>query len=300
MELASIKRDLYAARAARIWPGRDEKILTGWNALMLRALTDVARAMDHADARAMAQANAEFLFRELVRDDRVHRVHKDGVTRITGMLEDHAAAGLAAIGMYEMSFDPVWMRRAVALAHSAVQWFWDDAASAFFDTPSDHEPLITRPREITDNAVPSGTSLAVELLLRVAELTADADLRRRAVFVLETLAEPMRMHPIAFGHLLGAAELAAFGAIEVAVAGDPAAGDFQDLVREVNHQYLPTLVLAGGAATAGEPALLDGREARDGRATAYVCRSYACDEPVSEPEALRAQLERAAGGGAAA
>ncbi|HUF29558.1 MAG TPA: thioredoxin domain-containing protein, partial [Gemmatimonadaceae bacterium] len=294
-QLVRIRETLYAARAKRIWPARDEKILAGWNALMLRALAEVARTLEHPQARELALANAEFLFRELVRDDRVFRVHKDGVTRINGMLEDHAATGLAALGMYELTFDPEWMRRAVALAHAAVEWFWDDEANAFFDTASDHEALITRPREITDNAVPSGTSLAVELLLRVAELTADAELRRRAVFVCETLADPMPRHPTAFGHLLGAAELAAFGAVEVAIAGNPESPDFQALARETARRYLPALVLAGGAADAEVPALLEGRVARDGHATAYVCRSHSCDAPVTNPEELGEQLERAAG-----
>ena len=294
-ELTAIREALYEARAKRVWPGRDEKILAGWNALMLRAMTDVARVMEHEQARALALANAEFLFAEMVHGDRVFRVHKDGITRINGMLEDHAAMGLAALGMYELTFDPMWMRRATALAQSAVEWFWDDDANAFFDTSRDHETLITRPSEITDNAVPSGNSLAVELLLRVAELTADIDLRRRATFVLETLAEPMARHASAFGHLLGAAELAAFGAVEVAIAGDPSSGDFQALVRETARHYLPALVLAGGRDGDEAPALLSGRAPRDGRATAYVCRSYACDEPVSEVEALAEQLEKAAG-----
>jgi hypothetical protein len=292
-EIAAIREALYEARARRIWPGRDEKILAGWNALMLRALAEVARTMGDQDARDLAMANAEFLFTQLVRGDRVFRVHKDGKTRINGMLEDHAALGLAALAMYELTFDGTWMHRAAALAQSAVEWFWDDEANAFFDTARDHEPLITRPREISDNAVPSGNSLAVELLLRVAELTADADLRRRATFVLETLAEPMHRHALAFGHLLGAAELAAFGAIEVAIAGDPGAADFQALAGETARHYLPTLVLAGGRDDEGAPALLSGRGPREGRATAYVCRSYACDEPVSDPERLAAQLENA-------
>jgi hypothetical protein len=294
-QLVQIRETLYAARAKRIWPARDEKILAGWNALMLRALAEVARTLDQPQARELAVANADFMFRELVRGDRVFRVHKDGVNRINGMLEDHAAAGLAALGMYELTFDGAWMRRAADLAHSAVAWFWDDTANAFFDTASDHETLITRPREITDNAVPSGTSLAVELLLRVAELTADIELRRRAVFVCEALADPMKRHPTAFGHLLGAAELAAFGAVELAIAGDPASPDFQALAREAASRYLPALVLAGGSAANDSPALLAGRTARDGRATAYVCRSHSCDAPVTDPGKLGEQLENAAG-----
>ena len=176
-----------------------------------------------------------------------------------------------------------------------MEWFWDDAARAFYDTARDHERLITRPREVTDNATPSGTALAVELLLRVGDLDDDGALRERAAWVLETLAEPMARHALAFGQLLGAADLAAHGATEVALVGDAAAPDFQALAREVSAHYLPGLVLAGGAPTADEDvALLRDRPAREGRATAYVCRHYACDEPATDPAPLGEQLERAA------
>ena len=92
------------------------------------------------------------------------RSYKDGRARIAGYLEDHAALGLAALSVYELTFDERWLDRARAMSDAAVAWFWDDATGAFYDTASDHETLITRPRDVTDNATPSGTSLAVELL----------------------------------------------------------------------------------------------------------------------------------------
>ena len=156
--------------------------------------------------RALARwPMANSSFREMVRDHRVYRSHKDGVTRITGYLEDYAAIALGALALYELTFDRVWLNRARDLAHAIVRWFWDEQAGAFFDTPTDHEPLITRPRGVTDNATPAGASLAVELSLRMAELFGDAHHRQRAERVLASLAEPMAQHPLAFGHLLGAA-----------------------------------------------------------------------------------------------
>jgi uncharacterized protein YyaL (SSP411 family) len=294
--LARARERLHAARASRVRPGRDEKILAGWNGLMLRTMAEAARVLGRADYRDLAVETGGFLFRELVRDSRVFRSHRDGLTRITGFLEDHAAVALAALALHELTFEREWLDRAARLTRSMVEWFWDDEARAFFDTARDHETLVARPREITDNAVPAGTSLAAELLLRVGEVLHDADMHRRAVWVLETLAPAMEQYALAFGHALGAADLAIHGAVEVALVGDPGEPDFRTLAAEVGRHYLPSLTLAGGRPEEAEGvALLADRPARDGRATAYVCRNYACDAPTTDPAELGAQLERASG-----
>jgi uncharacterized protein YyaL (SSP411 family) len=285
---------LYEARAKRVWPGRDDKILASWNALMVRALAETARAFGRDDYRAMALRTADFLFRALVRDGRVMRSYKDGESRIPGYLEDHASLGLAALSLYELTFDGEWLARARSLGESMVQWFWDDTAGAFYDTASDHEELITRPRDPTDNATPSGTSLAAELLARLAELTQDEDMRSRASYVVETLAAPMGEYPTAFGHLLGVAELLVRGGVEVALVGDPTSTAFAALERAVADRFVPRLVLAGGLPDRGaEVALLADRPLVEGRATAYVCRNYACERPAVEPGRLAEQLAEA-------
>jgi uncharacterized protein len=302
------KAVLYAERAKRIWPSRDEKVIAAWNGLMLRAVAEAARAFGAEKHRSLAIRNGEFLFREMVRDGgasagpRVMRSWKDGEAKIRGFLEDHAAVGLGALALYELTFDRIWLDRARALAASAVRWFWDDETSAFYDTPHDHEPLITRPRDVTDNATPSGTSLATELLLRLAEVLQDTDMQRRATYVLETLAEPMAQHPLAFGHMLSAADMAVRGAVELALVGDPARADFRALADVAAEEYVPALVIAGGPpGEADDVALLAGRPAADGRATAYLCRQYTCNAPVTEPSALGDQLRelRAPAAGAA-
>ncbi len=286
---------LYDARAKRVWPGRDEKVLASWNGLMLRAVADGARAFGRDDWRAIALRSGEFLAREMVREHKVVRSWKDGRAHIAGFLEDHAAVALAFLSLYELTLDPAWLDRARALGDSMIASFWDESANIFFDTAHDHERLITRPREVTDNATPAGTSLAVELLLRLAELFRDADMQRRATWVLETLAAPLAQHGAAFGYLLGAADLAIHGATEVAIVGDPAGEDFRALTAEVARQYLPALVLAGGPPGNGAGvALLEDRVAREGRATGYVCRQYVCAEPTSDPSRLRSLLDEAA------
>jgi uncharacterized protein YyaL (SSP411 family) len=246
----------------------------------------------------LAIRNAEFLAREMVRNGRVMRSHKEGVTRISGFLEDHAAVALGFVAVYELTFDEQWVTKAREIADAMIEWFWDDKVGAFFDTARDAEQLITRPRDVTDNATPSGTSLAIELLLHLAELQQDSEYRRRANFAIETLAEPMTRFPTAFGHLLGCADMEIHGAIEVALIGEKTHPGFKALERAVAERYVPSLVLAGGAP--GFPSgikLLEDRPLADKMPTAYVCRGYTCDRPVTDPGALSGQLESAAKAG---
>ena len=288
---------LLARRERRERPGRDEKVLAGWNGLMLRGVAEAARAFERDDYRMLAVRNGEFLLREMVRDGRVMRSHMAGVTRIAGFLEDHAAVALGLLDLYGLTFEPRWLEAAQSIADAVDEWFWDDSTGTYFDTASDHEALLTRPRDVTDNAVPSGTSLAVDLLLRLAELVGDGARRERAHRVLDALSEPVARYAPAFGHLLGAADMAVHGAVEVALAGDPAAEDFRALAGAVGAEYVPSLVIAGGSSRADGGvgiAMLVDKVARGDRATAYVCRQYLCDEPTNDPTELPAQLQRAA------
>ena len=284
---------LHAARAKREWPARDEKILASWNGLMLRALAESARAFNSDRHRALALANGEFLFREMVSDGRVLRSHRDGTTRIAGYLEDQAAVGLGALALYDLTFDRRWLDRARALGDAMVAWFWDETAGVFFDTASDQEALIVRPRDVTDNATPSGTSLAVELSLRLAELFGDEAHRRRAERVLGGLADAMGRIPLAFGHLLMAADLAVRGATELAIVGDPASDTFRAFAAVAAERYVPALVLAGGTAEGNaDLPLLAGRGAV-GAPAAYLCRRYVCEAPATDAATLAAQMDAA-------
>ncbi len=291
--IARARQALLAVRARRQRPARDDKVLASWNGLMLRAVAEGARAFDDPTLRAEALRAGEFLWREMVQDGRAWRSWCGGRAAIPGFLEDHAALGLGFVALYQLTFDRAWLDRALVLGEGCVRWFWDDVAGAFFDTAHDAEPLVTRPRDIVDNATPSGTSLAVELQLLVAEYRGDAGARRRAEYVLAALAEAVRRSPMAFGHLLGAADLAVNGSVQVVIAGDPASAPFQDLARAVATACIPPLVLAGGegAAVAGLP-LLEGRGAPPGHALAYVCREFTCGLPIGAGGELAQELAR--------
>jgi uncharacterized protein len=226
-----------------------------------------------------------------VQDGRVRRSFRQGAVSEVGFLEDHAAVALAFLDLHALTLDRAWLAEAMTIAETATDRFFDRDAATFFDTPRDHEALITRPRDVTDNATPSGSSLMAELLLRLAVITGDARSRELAEASCAALADPMARHPLAFGHLLGVADMALKGATEVALVGEPMSPAFGALREAMAAEWAPALVLVAGSPHPESPlALFHGRTAPAGGATAYLCRGAVCDAPTSEPAVLRQQL----------
>jgi uncharacterized protein YyaL (SSP411 family) len=223
----------------------------------------------------------------------VLRSANDGVSKGQGFLEDYAALALAWLDLYALTGQRRWLDDARALGDAALEWFWDDASGAWYDTASDHEQLITRPRDPTDNALPSGSSMATELMQRLGVYTGDEKYREAADRFLAVVADAIGAHPTAFGHLLGAAEMVIHGPIEVAIIGGPESQNVADMLRHVADRYLPSLVLARAR---GEPdsdlPLLQGRPAQ-AEGVAYVCRQYVCEAPAKTVDQLAASLDSA-------
>ncbi len=289
------RKVLYDVRSKRVWPGLDDKVLTSWNAMMLHSFAEAARVFERGDWLRIAERNAAFLITALKADGRLLRTYKAGRARIPAFLEDHALLADALLAVYEATWDARWVREARWLADEMIERFWEEGEGAFYDTAKDAEALVVRPRDLFDNATPSGSSAAVMALLRLAELTGEARYREVAGRALAAMADYMARVPLGFGHLLCALDFALATPVEVAIVGDPSSGDTRALLRIVNHAYLPNAVLAFQAADgAGDESrvipLLEGRTARDGRATAYVCERLACRQPVTEPAPLAGQL----------
>jgi uncharacterized protein YyaL (SSP411 family) len=262
---------------------------------MLRAFALAARVTGRDDYREAARRNATFLLENMKTDGRLHRSHKDGRARFNGYLEDHAMVADGLVGLYEATFETRWLAEADNLCDAMNELFWDEGRRAFYDTPADHEELVTRPRDVYDNATPSGTSVAVEVMLRLALLLDRNDYRERAGEVLEEMGGGMEKIPSAFGRLLAALDFATSGTREIAIIGDPDAPDTKALLDTVYARYLPNKVVAGRAEDDAESAglipLLAQRPARDDKATAYVCEGYACQAPTTDPEELARQLD---------
>jgi uncharacterized protein YyaL (SSP411 family) len=276
---------LFRVREQRVKPGRDEKILTSWNGLMLRSFAEAARYLKRSDYLQVAERNASCLLSELRRDGRLLRTYKDGQARLNGYLADYAFLADGLLALYEASFDLRWFVEARTLMDEVITLFTDEQNGGFFDTGSDHEVLISRPKDILDNALPAGNSVACDVLLRLAAFSGETSYRQYADAYLQPLAEIMLQHPQAFGHALGALDFALSSSKEIALIGTPRAEETQALLEVVNRQYLPNSVLACCAPDDTQSraaiALLADKPLKDSKATAYVCQNFACQAPIS-------------------
>jgi uncharacterized protein len=275
------RRRLFAARERRVRPGRDDKVLTEWNGLMLAALAEAAAATGRDDWRDAAVATGEFLLGALRRDDGrwLRSWQADGGARHLAVAADLAALVDAFTRLAEATGEARWVAEAAATADALLDLFWDPARGGLFTTGADAEKLVARDKDLMDNATPSANSLAAVALVRLAGLTGEGRYRHHADQILRLAGPVATRHPLAFGYLLAAVDLSVHGVDEVVVAGDR-----PDLVGLVQRAYLPGAVLAWGERY--DSPLWAGRD--DGRA--YVCRGYACRLPAEDAATLAGQL----------
>jgi uncharacterized protein YyaL (SSP411 family) len=293
--ISRARERLYLFRTRRVPPGLDDKVLAAWNGLTCSALAEAGSALQRADYVDAAVRNAEFMLEEMRPGGRLCRTWKEGEARLSGYLEDHAMVGAALVDVYQATFDPRWLHASRQLADQAEDLFWDPAREAFFDTGTDHEALIVRPRNLFDNAVPSGTSVAIEWLLRLSVLLGEARYEATALKALRPVADLMKRHPTGFGRYLSALDFHLGPVSEVALVWPDEAGhgSAAPLRRAVFERYLPNRVVAGkpeSATVAGVPLLAD-RRAVEGKPAAYVCRHYVCRLPTTDPDELARQLD---------
>jgi uncharacterized protein len=292
--LAAARHVLFDLRARRIAPGRDDKVLAAWNGLMLAALAEAARLLGRDDYRRVAVANAGFILSALrTPGGGLLRSWRQGRARLNAYLEDYADVADGLLALYETTFDAHYYVAAQELVDYALAHF-ADPNGGFFDTPDEHEPLVSRPKDVQDNATPSGAAMLATVLLRLAALSGADHYSKTAEAALGALQPVLAQHPTAFAQSLAALAFALAQPREIALVGDPAQPATQALLAVVNGAYRPFQVVALKRPGEEPPVpLLAGREALDGRPTAAVCYNFACRLPVSDPEALRGQLEAA-------
>ncbi len=291
--LTAARRHLFEARERRVHPGRDEKVLTSWNGLMLAAFAEAARALNREDYRRVAERNADFLLREL-RTPEGHLWHmwKAGVAKVSGYLDDYTHLIEGLLELYQATFDPRWYLAAHELAEVMIERF--RAPVGFFDTSDDHDSPVIRTREVQDNAVPSGNAMAAYALLRLAGLAVETRYLDLAYHSLSQVQSLAARYPLGFTQWLIALDYALAHPYEIAIIGNPTAADTRALLDICTTGYRPHQIVALGPADAGPPSLpsLEGRNQIQGRATAYVCVGFACLPPVTDPAELQALLEK--------
>ncbi len=285
---------LFETREKRIKPARDEKILAAWNGLMLESFAEASAVLERADYRTVAENNAQFILDKLRRDGLLLHTYKDGHAKYHAYLDDYSsvAAGLAAL--YEATGNVVWLEESRAVVERMIDEFWDEEDGGFFYSGKSGEQLIVRTKDYFDNATPSGNSVAAEVLLRLAVLTGNETYQRKATSIFRLVRDMTMRYPSGFGCLLGALDFYFSVPKEIVVVGDADSTETRALIREVWKNYLPNKVFSQ---THGDDAhltaivpLLRERRMIEGRPTAYVCQNYTCQQPVTTPADLAAQL----------
>jgi uncharacterized protein YyaL (SSP411 family) len=280
---------LFEEREKRIKPFRDEKILTAWNGLMLRSFAEAAAALGREDYREIAVRNADFVLSELQQDGGILRSYKDGRARFNAYLEDYANLIDGLLSLYEATFDARWLHEAERLAAVLIEQFRDTDGTGFYLTSKDHEDLIHRPKDLFDNATPSGNSVAIQILLRLWKFTGQDRWYQPVEPIMESMADLMALHPSAVSHLLCGLDFMLSTCREIAVVGDPEAEQTQDLLSRIFGRYMPNKVVACGLDS--DLFLLKEREQVKGQATVYMCENYICKSPVTDPKELGQLLD---------
>ncbi|HET9346361.1 MAG TPA: thioredoxin domain-containing protein, partial [Candidatus Limnocylindrales bacterium] len=296
--LAAARSRLLERRTGRPQPARDDKALAAWNGLAIGALADAGRTFDEPRYVEAAADAADAILDGLRRPDgRLGRSWKDGRSTGEGVLEDYADLADGLLALYDATFDERWFVAARELADAILDHF-ADPDGGFFDTADDHETLVTRPKDLQDNATPAGGSMATLVLLRLAALTGDARYREAADRAIASVTAYLGRYPTAFANWLSAAHLVVEGIDELAIAGDtgdPATRALDEAGRQAAREAGRNLVVAVASdPDASAVPLLAGRTRTDGRPTAYLCRNFACRLPVTDADALRQEFQQAA------
>ncbi|WP_027341651.1 thioredoxin domain-containing protein [Hamadaea tsunoensis] len=290
----SVRRRLSLARADRPQPGLDDKVVTAWNALAITAMCEYVQlegalggphGLTGPDVVAPVRA-AHLLDLVHFVDGRLRRVSRDGrVGEPRGVLEDYGCLAEAYLAVHQLTGDPEWMAKAKVLLDTATELFTEDGR--VFDTASDAQRLVTRPADPTDNATPSGLSAYAQAMVAYAALSGEPGYRERAEAVLATVGAVIEQHPRFAGYAASAAEALAGGPVEVAIATDDP-GD--ELVATAIRRLPPGAVIVVGEPDKPGVPLLAQRPMIDGRPTAYVCRGFVCERPVTDPVELSTML----------
>ena len=295
-QVEAARARLFAIREGRVRPATDDKVLAAWNGLVITALAEAGRALERPEYVEAAVRAAEFVTSNLrSADGRLLRSWREGRPGRPGFADDHALMAEGFLTLYETTFELRWFVEARGLADELIRLFHDPERGGFFQTGSDAEALVLRPKELYDNAVPSGNAAAADVLQRLAHLTGEPDYERAGVSSLRLVRDGMAGAPAGFGHALCALDLYLDRVREVAIVGDPDSAQTRALAAEVTtKRFLPNHVLAvadvDDERSREEIALLLERPMLGGRTTAYVCERFACKLPVTEPEALAEQL----------
>ncbi len=288
---------LLAARARRIRPQRDEKILADWNGLMVAAMAAAGSALSDQELVEVAARAIGFVLQEMSPDGQGlrHRYH-EGEAAIPAFLDDYAFCVWGLLELYSATFETAYLEQALALTDEMLARFWDEDAGGLFHTQEDAETLFVRRKETRDGAIPAGSSVAAANLLRLARLTGRSEYEEKAEEIVALASGKVRQNPAAHTHLLGVIEDLTDPGQEIVIVGKRGAPGVSDMLRVANSGFRPGAVVlwrdpVEAADVIACAPYVGNMQALDGSATAYVCRDHTCARPVTDPEEFARLLE---------
>jgi len=291
--LASAREKLFSAREKRIHPHKDDKVLTDWNGLMIAALAKGSRAFGEPRYAEAAKKALDFIFDQMRKPNgRLLHRYRDGQAGITAHLDDYAFLIWSLIELYETSFDAHYLETALKLNEEMLKHFWDGKSGGLFFTPDDGEVLILRKKEIYDGAVPSGNAVAMLNLLRLARFTANAHLEDRAMEIGRAFSKAVKQLPSGYTQFLVALDFAIGPSYEVVIVGNPEAEDTKEMLKALRNRFIPNKVTLFRPTDMKSPHIDNLAEhmkyqvSLGGKATAYVCRNFACEEPTTKVDKM--------------
>jgi uncharacterized protein len=294
-KIEQAKSSLLKKRQQRVKPSRDDKVLASWNGLMLASLAEAASVLERQDYLAAAVANGSFLVNSMISHGYLRRTYKDGVAKISGYLDDYALVIEGLLSLHQATFSGNWLRQAIKLAETMIELFWDDATKTLYYTSDMHENLFVRPRSIYDSPLPSGSSAATSVLLKLATLAGNERFRQIASQSLRSMRDFLEQHPLGFANWLCALDFYLSTPKEIVIIGPRNSPATSQLLRALYSMWLPNKVVA--ACDPGDPApllelkLFEDRRMINNQPTAYVCENYTCKTPANDPALFTNQLQ---------
>ena len=287
--VADARSTLLAERNTRIRPGLDDKILSGWNGLMITALARTAAVLHEPRFAEAAGRAADFVLDRMRVEGRLLAAYGKGKAHLTAYSTDYAFMIEGLLELFQTAGDLTRLRQAEELTEALLQHYWDESSGGFFFTADDHEDLLLRTKTAHDGATPSANSVMAGNLLRLAVLLDREDLRGRATKMLQVFGSGATHNPFQSERLFGGLDALRQGFVEIVLVGDDGT-----LSGEVQRRYLPNkIVVRLAAESESELPLLSGRKVLDGKPTAYVCRNFTCKQPTTDVAALAEQLDSA-------
>jgi len=292
--LAEAKHTLFTVRERRVKPGRDDKILTSWNGLMLSAFIEAYKVLGKRRYLEIARQTTDFLLACLYQDGRLLRSYKDGQAKFNAYLDDYAFLAATLIDLYEATFEEVYLQRATEVMETLLARFWDEKEGGFFFTSDDHEVLITRSKPAFDGSIPSGNSAAVLNLLRLSYLTENQNYLTKAEQVLRLFYEAVEQNPFGFSNMLCALDFYLSRPREIVLLGDKNAAETREMLSRIHSLFIPNKTIRcldpRDQAGAPMPSILSGRTQIEGKLTVYVCHNFTCSLPVPDWGTLKELL----------